>query len=146
MREFLPGRHLVTIAESALVQLRDGRDNDLVGVTGRPGARAVSFDGQPIGLDEITMLPGTQFDLHEHEGDHILYILEGRGGILIGGVLHELAAGDSVFVPAETPHGVTTVDGDGDGDGGVFRFLAFGIPHHRLDDDDRMRLVELQDA
>lgn len=137
MREFNAEDHLINIPASRRVQLRDGLGADLVGVTGHPGPRVTGFGGQAIGVDEITMLPGTRFDLHEHEGDHMLYVLEGRGGITIGGELHELSSGDAVFVPAECPHGVTTVDGASH----PFRFISFGVPHHRLDDDERMHLV-----
>lgn len=142
MRRFIPSQHLQSLAQAAGVQVRDGQGGDLVGVTGKSGVQAVSFGGLPMGLDEIVMEPGTRFDLHEHEGDHILYVLEGRGGIVIDEVTHPLGAGDSVFVPAEYPHGVTTVDGAT----APFRFLAFGIPHHPLDDDARMHLVDLQEA
>lgn len=142
MRDFCLPEHLCTLAARPVIQLRDGRGVDLHGVTGRPGPRAVSFLGVPIGLDEITMIPGTQFDLHEHEGDHVLYVLEGCGGIFIDGQLHRLAPGDSIFVPAECPHGVTTLE-EADSN---FRFLSFGIPHHTLDDDSRMSLVDLQGA
>lgn len=127
------------IADAAVIQVRDGRGGDLVGVTGHSGPRAIGYSGAPLGLDQIIMEPGTRFDLHEHEGDHILYVLAGEGAIDIDGVLHPLREGDAVFVPAEHPHGVTTVDGAGK----PFTFLAFGIPHHPLHDEDRMRLVEL---
>ncbi len=142
MREFDPAEHLRTFEKCPRVQLRDGRGSELSGVTGRSGPQARGFSGQAIGLDEINMEPGTRFELHEHEGDHILYVLEGQGGIFVEGVLHQLSVGDSVFVPAETPHGVSTVEGAT----GPFRFLAFGVPHHPLDDDDRMHLIDLQEA
>ena len=142
MRGFIPSQHLQSLSVAADIQVRNGNGGDLLGVTGRSGVQAVSFSGLPMGLDEIVMVPGTKFDLHEHEGDHILYVLEGNGGIVIDEVFHPLGPGDSVFVPAEYPHGVTTAEGAD----GPFRFLAFGIPHHPLDDDMRMHLVDLQEA
>lgn len=141
MRGFVPSQHLKNLSDAEGIQVRNGLGGDLVGVTGRSGVQAVSFGGLPMGLDEIVMAPGTKFDLHEHEGDHILYVLEGKGGIVIDEVLHPLDVGDSVFVPAEYPHGVTTTEGSV-----PFRFLAFGIPHHPLDDDTRMHLVDFQEA
>lgn len=142
MRDFDPVQHRRSLPSCATVQLRDGRGGDLVGVTGRAGPRATAFTGHAIGLDEISMAPGSRFDLHEHEGDHILYVLEGRGSISIGGDRYEMSAGDSVFVPAECAHGVSTVEGFA----GTFRFLAFGVPHHPLEGDSRMKLVRLQEA
>jgi quercetin dioxygenase-like cupin family protein len=142
MRDFDPVQHRRSLPTCETVQLRDGRGGNLAGVTGRSGPRAVAFTGHPIGLDEIRMEPGSRFDMHEHQGDHVLYVLEGRGAIWIGGHLYEMTAGDSVFVPAECPHGVSTVEGYD----GVFRFLAFGVPHHPLDGDSRMTLVDAQRA
>lgn len=142
MRGFNPTGHLRSLEQCPRVQVRDGKGSDLTGVTGRSGPQAVSFSGHALGLDEICMEPGTRFDMHEHEGDHILYVLEGEGAIWIGGSLYPLKQGDSVFVPAECPHGVTTAQGCDS----VFKFLAFGIPHHPLDDDHRMRLVEAHEV
>jgi mannose-6-phosphate isomerase-like protein (cupin superfamily) len=142
MRGFDPSRHIGHFEQAAEIQVRNGLGGDLVGVVGRAGANAIGFSGQPIGLDEITMSPGTAFDLHEHEGDHILYVLEGHGGIVIDDVLYPLRAGNSVFVPAEYAHGVTATEDAI----GPFRFLAFGVPHHPLHDDARMRLVGHQSA
>lgn len=137
MRAFDAIRHIRAIHRCETVQVMNGKGGALEGVTGRSGARATGHAGHPLGLDEITMKPGSRFELHEHEGDHILYVLAGVGGITIDGVTHELSTGDSVFVPAEYPHGVTTMPGATE----PFRFLAFGVPHHPLSADDRMRLV-----
>jgi quercetin dioxygenase-like cupin family protein len=138
MRAFDPNTHHRSIDKATIIRLRDGLGGYLAGITGRAGPSATGFSGLAIGLDEITMEPGTRFSLHEHEGDHILYVLEGRGAIAIGGSVYSLAAGDSVYVPAECPHGVTTVSEADE----RFRFLAFGLPHRPLDDDGRMQIVE----
>jgi quercetin dioxygenase-like cupin family protein len=138
MRDFDPHAHIRCIDKMPEARVRDGRGDWLEGVVGRSGVRADGHHGAPIGLDQIEMQPGTRFDMHDHAGDHILYVLEGDGGITINGITHHLSAGDSVFVPAEYPHGVTTIEGAVK----PFRFLAFGVPHKPLDDDHRMRLIE----
>lgn len=82
------------------------------------------------------MRPGTRFDLHEHPGGHILYVLSGEGGIIIDCTSYPLRVGDSVFIPAEYSHGVVAAES-----GAPLCFLAFGVPHRTLDSDDRMRLL-----
>jgi quercetin dioxygenase-like cupin family protein len=66
-----------------------------------------------------------------------LYVLASRGFIHIDGTDYLMTQGDSVYVPANYPHGVKT-------DPTVeqpLEILAFGVPHAPLDSRHRMTLV-----
>ncbi len=100
----------------------------------------MTFSGYEIGVDFIEMQPGSAFALHVHPGDHILYVVKGTGCVHIDGVDHRIKDGDTIFIPAEYPHGVKTVEDSK----APFQFLAFGHPHKHLDATDRMFLVKEQ--
>ena len=55
--------------------------------------------------------PGRGAPLHTHEYDEIAFVQEGRGRILVGSEIREVAAGDIVIVKAGTPHGFVNVGG-----------------------------------
>ncbi len=104
---------------------------------GRAGAYSVSLTGHEIGVDLIEMQPGSFFPLHVHAGDHILFVLKGTGCVSIDSVDHTVTEGDTIFIPAEYPHGVKTLPGYEF----PFAFLAFGHPHKHLEATDRMQCV-----
>jgi quercetin dioxygenase-like cupin family protein len=137
-RAFCESGHLKRVLEGEWTTLYNEYGQELNGIRGRAGACSMTFTGYEIGVDLIEMQPGSAFPLHVHAGDHILYILEGDGCVNIDGVDHTVVEGDTIFIPAEYPHGVKTLDR------GLlpFRFLAFGHPHKHLDATDRMSLVK----
>ena len=104
------------------------------------GLRSYSVDGEEIvdGYGEDEMAPGAAFPLHVHEGDHILYILEGRGSVHVGGIDHPAEPGDTLFIPAALPHGVKADPACPH----PFVFLAVGYPHRRIESPDRMTVIE----
>ena len=50
--------------------------------------------------------------LSEHSVPHdaLVLVVEGRAQITVGGALHELAAGDTILMPATVPHAVQAVE------------------------------------
>jgi mannose-6-phosphate isomerase-like protein (cupin superfamily) len=110
----------------------------LEGIQGGEGAKGI-LDGAEMGLDIIAMQPFTEFPLHTHEGSHVLYILEGEGRVHIEGVDYAVYVGDSVFIPADLPHGVLTSLRHNE----PFKFLAIGYPHHLVESTTRMQVVRL---
>jgi mannose-6-phosphate isomerase-like protein (cupin superfamily) len=82
---------------------------------------------------------GTRFPLHVHPGDHILFVLSGRGGVVINQEFHPVGPNDSIFIAAEYPHGVC---GPKRPEDAPLRFLAVGVPHMNVESKDRMKLVE----
>lgn len=136
-RRFVEGEHLKNIMQGAWLDLYDEQGVALKGIRGRIGAASVTHSGHEIGVDLIEMQPGSAFPLHVHPGDHILYIERGPGIVHIDGRDVRVDSGDTVFIPAEKPHGVKTYPNVAQ----PLRFLAFGHPHKHLQATDRMHLV-----
>jgi quercetin dioxygenase-like cupin family protein len=129
--------HIRSVEAGPWIALVDDCGRALPGVRGRAGVSAVRGTGAALGADLVEMQPGSSFPLHTHPGDHILYIVEGSGFVHVDGVDHEMRRGDTIFVPAEYPHGVRTRPDAS----GPLVFLAVGHPHRPLDSRDRMRVV-----
>jgi quercetin dioxygenase-like cupin family protein len=137
-RSFCKSNHIKNLCNGEWIALHDEGGIALHGIRGRVGAASISLSGHEIGVDLIEMQPGSAFPLHVHPGDHILFVLKGSGCVSIDSVDHVVTEGDTIFIPAEYPHGVKTLP-----DNELpLRFLAFGHPHKHLSAHDRMKLVE----
>lgn len=134
--QFSPEDHIRNLLEGVRRAMYDDTGVQLEDITGVAGSRAEALPGLTIGLDRIIMLPGTAFPLHVHPGAHLLYVLNGRGGLHIDGKDYVLETGDSIYVPADYPHGVQGPVGDQ-----PLEFLSFGAPHHEVDSTTRMVMV-----
>jgi quercetin dioxygenase-like cupin family protein len=56
-------------------------------------------------LIEVMQKPGAEPPLHVHEReDETFYVLEGNVAVWVGGEVHCLSAGDSIFLPRGVPH------------------------------------------
>lgn len=129
-------KHIQNLLAEIEQEMFDDSGLCLKDITGVAGATAMLGD-VAIGVDRIIMRPGTAFPLHTHEGAHLLYVLRGRGGLHIDGQDYALGVGDSIYVPAEHPHGVR-----GPMDDSTFEILAFGVPHHPVHSTTRMTVVD----
>lgn len=69
-------------------------------------------------LRRFIMEPGGGMPRHTNTVEHEQYVLRGRARIGIGDDVHEVAAGDVVFIPAGTPHWYEA------GEGEPFEFLC----------------------
>jgi len=47
---------------------------------------------------------------HQHPHEQIAHILRGRMRLIVAGVPHELATGESFYLAANVPHGVETIE------------------------------------
>jgi quercetin dioxygenase-like cupin family protein len=141
LRRFNHEEHIRNMASAPAVDMFDDLGRVLSGIVGVGGATGLMAGGMPLGVDQIVMSAGSAFPLHVHEGDHLLYVLEGVGGLHVDGVDYVLREGDSIYVPADYPHGVRGPDS-----GPPVRILAFGVPHHPIDSTTRMRLVSPEDS
>jgi quercetin dioxygenase-like cupin family protein len=139
---FRPELHIRNLLTGTPVRLvnPDGIALDgIAGVAGAAEALELGMEsGTQIGVDRIVMVAGAEFELHTHPGAHILYVLRSRGFIHVDGIDYEMSAGDSVYVPANYPHGVRT---DRTAEESL-ELLAFGVPHLPLTSTSRMTLVE----
>jgi quercetin dioxygenase-like cupin family protein len=55
-------------------------------------------------MRRFVMEPGGGMPAHTNSVEHEQYVLRGRATMGIGEDVHEVSAGDVVYVPAETPH------------------------------------------
>lgn len=133
-RKFLAEKHLKNLLEGNWVEMFDADGILLKGIRGRIGACATKVDGTDIGVDLLEMQPGSAFPLHEHDGDHILYFVSGTGIVHINGTDHAVKTSDSIFIPAEYPHGVRVPEDATE----ILLTLAFGHPHKHVSAKDRM--------
>jgi quercetin dioxygenase-like cupin family protein len=138
LRQFLPEEHIKNVLKGELVELYDNKGHKLEGIRGRIGVSAPSKTGVEIGIDYMEMDAGSAFPLHTHEGDHILYVVDGSGIAHVDNKDFPLKKGDVIFVPSEYPHAFRTYPDAKD----KFRFVAVGHPHKKLNSKDRMKLVE----
>ncbi|MEE8525381.1 MAG: cupin domain-containing protein [Thermoanaerobaculia bacterium] len=62
-------------------------------------------DGAPnFAMRRFTMGEGGGMPRHTNTVEHEQYVLQGRARIGIGGDVHEVGAGDVLYIPAGTPH------------------------------------------
>jgi quercetin dioxygenase-like cupin family protein len=137
-RKFVADEHIRDLLAGEWINLVDEAGQPLVGIRGRMGVAAATMEGLEMGADLIEMQPGSAFALHVHPGEHILFVIEGKGLVHVDGVDHQVKKGETIFVPAEYPHGVKTYPDASE----PLQLLAVGYPHKRLDAKDRMRVVE----
>ncbi|MCL2470456.1 MAG: cupin domain-containing protein [Propionibacteriaceae bacterium] len=65
--------------------------------------QAVSFTLFAFDKDE-------EISTHEANGDALVTVLDGVGRVILDGVSHELRAGQSIVMPAHTPHSVSGIE------------------------------------
>lgn len=88
-------------------------------------------DGAPnFAMRRFRMEEGGGIPLHTNEVEHEQYVLCGRARITIGDDVHEVAAGDFLFIPAGTPHSYRVTEAP-------FEFLCM-VPNR----EDHIRFVE----
>ena len=136
---FKPSEHIIDVHNASWEDMYDNYGNALPGIKGRPGSVGITLEGKEIGAEIIRMRNGSEFPLHLHEGSHILYCLKNAGSVHINGQDYPFEEGHTIFIPAQYPHGVGTLDSD---DFDHFDFMAFGYPHNPVSSLCRMELVE----
>ena len=53
---------------------------------------------------------GEEIGTHDSEGDAMVTALEGTGEFTVGGVKHQVKAGEALVMPAKIPHAVYAVE------------------------------------
>lgn len=73
---------------------------------------AIDPDGDPDGdtvVDMVVLMErcaaGDRIPLHRHDVDEVVVVVEGTGAYHLNGAVHDVAAGDVVFIPAGMTHG-----------------------------------------
>jgi quercetin dioxygenase-like cupin family protein len=68
-------------------------------------------DGAPnFAMRRFTMGEGGGMPRHTNRVEHEQYVLRGRARIGIGDAVHEVGAGDVLYIPAGTPHSYQVVE------------------------------------
>jgi mannose-6-phosphate isomerase-like protein (cupin superfamily) len=74
--------------------------------------RNVIFTGPKSQLVLMSLLPGEEIGAEVHDGDQILYIVDGEGRAVLDGVDEEIEKGSLVFVPTGVRHNVVCDKGE----------------------------------
>lgn len=98
--------------------------------TGLPLVKSGSF-----GADMLKFSPGQKTEIHTHEGDHVLFVVEGQGWLLYGEKTMPLVAGTCYFVPGNVRHQV------GAGLDEMF-LLSVGNFHQSVDSPNRLQVCQ----
>lgn len=89
--------------------------------------RRVLYSGSKLQLVLMSLAPGEELGGEIHsDTDQFFRIEAGKGMIVIGGVTHKVAAGDSAVVPAGTHHNLICTGHDA-----LKIYTIYGPPHHR---------------
>lgn len=68
-------------------------------------------DGAPhFAMRKFSMGEGGGMPLHTNAVEHEQYVLAGRASITVGDQVHEVTAGDVLYIPAGTPHSYRVVE------------------------------------
>ena len=68
--------------------------------------RKVLFTGTKSQLVLMSLRPGEEIGAEVHKVDQVLYVVDGEGSVVLGGVDKEFVKGEIVFVPAGVRHNV----------------------------------------
>lgn len=82
-------------------------------------------DGAPhFSMRQFVVEPGGHTPRHSHDYEHEVYVVSGRGTVLLGGQERAVRAGDVIYVPADAEHQFRASGGD------ALRFLCL-VPVER---------------
>ena len=70
----------------------------------------------------VEMEAGGNQHIHSHETEQCYMILEGHGQMMVGEEMCNVTAGDCVFIPSKSPHGLKNT-GEG-----LLRYISAGSP------------------
>ena len=72
--------------------------------------RNVIFTAPHSQLVLMSIEPGDEIGLEVHDGDQILYFVDGEGKVVLDGEEHEVEKGSIAFVPSGVQHNVVNTD------------------------------------
>ncbi len=70
----------------------------------------------------VQVEPDGEQRLHSHAPEQVYFILEGSGVMTVGADQQEVGAGDCIFIPSDTPHGIRN------GGQSVLRYFSAAAP------------------
>ena len=63
-----------------------------------------------VSITLFSFAKGEEIGTHDSEGDAMVTVLEGTGEFTVGGVKHQVKAGEALVMPAKIPHAVYAVE------------------------------------
>jgi mannose-6-phosphate isomerase-like protein (cupin superfamily) len=87
--------------------------------------RDVIFTGPKSQLVLMSLREGEEIGLEVHDGDQIIYVVGGKGVVVLDGLKNEIEKGSIVFVPAGVRHNVVNTD-----DEALKLFTIYAPPQH----------------
>ena len=59
-----------------------------------------------VSITLFAFAKGEEIGTHDSEGDAMVTVLEGTGEFTVGGIKHQVKAGEALVMPAKIPHAV----------------------------------------
>ena len=63
-----------------------------------------------VSITLFAFAKGEEISTHDSEGDAMVTVLEGTGEFTVGGINHQVKAGEALVMPAKIPHAVYAVE------------------------------------
>ena len=63
-----------------------------------------------VSITLFAFAKGEEISTHDSEGDAMVTVLEGTGEFTVGGIKHQVKAGEALVMPAKIPHAVYAVE------------------------------------
>ena len=63
-----------------------------------------------VSITLFAFAKGEEISTHDSEGDAMVTVLEGTGEFTVGGIKHQVKAGEVLVMPAKIPHAVYAVE------------------------------------
>jgi len=70
-----------------------------------PGSNSHVLATEKITVSFLTMNPGIYFEVHHHEAEQVMIVLDGAIDEIIEGKLYPVKEGDVIVLPSNTEHG-----------------------------------------
>ena len=87
--------------------------------------RKVIVTGAKSQLVVMSLQPGEDIGMEVHDGDQVIYVVDGEGFAILGDAKKDVEKGSIVFVPAGTKHNVGS-----SGDEALKLFTIYAPPQH----------------
>ena len=65
---------------------------------------------EAVSVTLFAFAKGEEISTHDSEGDAMVTVLEGTGEFTVGGIKHQVKAGEALVMPAKIPHAVYAVE------------------------------------
>jgi quercetin dioxygenase-like cupin family protein len=76
----------------------------------RPGWRGRFFRSAHMTFAYYAIAPGADVHRHQHDGEEVWHVIDGKLEISLDGVTRSVGAGEAVVVPGGQPHSVRALD------------------------------------